>query len=165
MRKLLVIGALMLSGLGCGESAMQDAKVPVVEPDKPMIVWLHPLIAKPMMENNCFIIKFYSDDVGENELLDELLSDEDVINKINSSYIPVEWDNDFADRDNVADIDDSWAGIMALPLAEDVQGLLLEVDSNYQLPPDASSALLEIFEGHKCNKLNPSGSDFNVYGL
>ena len=164
MRKSLVIGALILSCFGCGESVVQETKVPVVEP-KPTITWLHPLIAKPMMERNCFIIKFYSDDVGENKLLDKLLSDEDVINKINSSYIPVLWDNNFASRENVADIDDSWAGIMALPIAEDVQGLLLEVDGSVQLPPDASSVLLEIFEGHQCNKLNPGGSDFNVYGL
>lgn len=172
-RVLCLIGCFLISCTSCTEPAIMKPSiapvVPIIDvvPEKPKempkvkpkLIWLDPSEAESLVNNNCFVLKFYSSETLENELLDKLLLNEEVILKINSFYIPVNWNDDTSDRDQLGfGIDDNFAGLMIVPNKDDVSAILVEVDKSTgnELPEVAAPLLVQVLNNMNCDKIRYS---------
>ncbi len=170
-RLFYLAGCFLLSCTSCTETGvMRPSVAPIVEVEpekpaveepkpKPVIDWMDPEDVQSLMETNCFVLKFYSTEVLENKLLDVLLSDEQVVLKINSAYIPVTYNDNVSDRGLIGfGIDDDFAGLMIVPSEDEIPAALIEIDQStgYELPDEAAGMLLQVLNDMNCDRLIPS---------
>lgn len=170
MRKIISIATILLA-VGCSKDAYVpkvspaptikvDPAPPKPEPSKPKkITWL-PInpYSKFLISQNCFIFKFKSHDSDlKNNLLEKLVNEKPVVDEIYSSFIPVVWDDDKTHRGvfEIPELDDSFAGLVAVPLKDEDKAFLIKIDTGNgnKLDPIAPTILTQVLKTFNCGCL------------